>query len=270
MDLGLSGKTALVTGASAGIGFAVARRLASEGVRVAICARRRDILEASAEALRQESGGTVVAIQADVTQPDDVTRLVDTAFESLGSIDILVNNTGSGTYKPFLDVTEEELLHGMQINFFAMFRVTQRVLPLMIAAGRGSIVNVTGISGSTTLDPPFFSTCTGPAKAAENRFTKALAMEFGSSNIRVNAVGPGRVDAPERFARWCRDIAARTGEDASDPAALQLKWGSRIVLPDHRWASVEEIAALVVFAASPACGSMTGAYLVADGGESRE
>jgi 3-oxoacyl-[acyl-carrier protein] reductase len=270
MDLGMQGRTALVTGGSAGIGYATARRLLAEGVAVAICARRPDLLAESAGQLRRETNGVVHTFEADVTDPASVERLVDEAARALGRIDILINNTGSGIYKPFLEVTEDELLHGMQINFFAMFRVTQRVVPLMIDAGGGAIVNVTGISGSTTLDPPFFSTCTGPAKAAENRFTKALAIELGPKNIRVNAVGPGRVDAPERFARWCRDIAARSGDDPSDPAALQRKWGSRIALPENRWASVEEIANIVAFAASPACGCMTGSYLVADGGETRD
>jgi 3-oxoacyl-[acyl-carrier protein] reductase len=195
--------------------------------------------------------------------------MVSGTHAALGRIDVLINNAGTGIYKPFLEVTDEELLHGMQMNFFAMFRVTRQVVPIMIAQGGGAIVNIAGTSGSSVLDPPFFSTCTGPAKAAEIRFTKALAMEFGPKNIRVNAIVPGRVHAPERFERWRRDIAGRTGADV-DPAALQRDWGARIVLPDHRWAEVEEIAKLAVFAVSPACGFMTGTALVADGGETRD
>jgi 3-oxoacyl-[acyl-carrier protein] reductase len=270
MELGLREKTALVTGSSAGIGFAIARRLAREGASVAICGRRIDRLEKAAAALREETGARIEVFQADVTVPDDVERLVRQTREAFGRIDILVNNAGTGIYKPFLDVTEEELLQAMQMNFFAMFRVTQKVVPHMVEQGGGAIVNVTGTSGSSSLDPPFFSTCSGPAKAAENRFTKALATEFGPSNIRVNCVAPGRVHAPERFERWIRDIASRNGGQAVDPADLQREWGKRISLPDHRWADIEEIANLVVFAASPACGFMTGAMLVADGGETRD
>lgn len=270
MELGLKGKTALVTGGSAGIGLAVAHNLAKEGATVAICARRPQVRAEAAAQIRAQTGATVVELDGDVTDSASVQQLADGVKEQLGRVDILVNNAGTGIYKPFLEVTEEELLHGMQMNFFAMFRVTQKILPIMVAQGGGAIVNVAGTSGSSVLDPPFFSTCTGPAKAAEIRFTKALAMEFGPSNIRVNAVAPGRVNAPERFERWCRDIAARSGEAHKDPQTLQHDWGSRISLPDHRWGEVEEIAKLVVFAASPACGYMTGAVLVADGGETRD
>jgi len=268
MDLGLKEKCALVTGGSAGIGFAIARRLAREGAAVAICGRRLDRLQQAAAALREETGARIEVFQADVTVPAAVDRLVRETRQAFGCIDILVNNAGTGIYKPFLEVTEDELLHAMQMNFFSMFRVTQKVVPQMLEQGGGAIVNVSGISGSSSLDPPFFSTCSGPAKAAENRFTKALAMEFGPSNIRVNCVSPGRVQAPERFGRWVRDIAGASGD--TDPSGLQREWGNRISLPDHRWADVDEIANLVAFAASPACGFMTGALLVADGGETRD
>lgn len=270
MDLSLAGKTALVTGGSAGIGFAIARTLAREGVAVAICGRRTDRLETAAAALREDSGGRIEIVQADVTVPADVDRLVPRATQALGRIDILVNNAGTGVYKPFLEVTEQELLHAMQMNFFSMFRVTQKVVPCMIEQGGGAIVNVSGTSGSSSLDPPFFSTCSGPAKAAENRFTKALAMELGPSNIRVNCVAPGRVRAPERFGRWIHDIGDAASNQAADSAALQREWGKRISLPEHRWGEVDEIARLVAFAASPACGFMTGSLLVADGGETRD
>ncbi len=270
MDLQLKGKTALVTGSSAGIGLTVARHLLREGARVAICGRRTDRLETAAAALREETGGDVHALQADVTSLTDIERLVDQTVTALGGIDILVNNAGTGTYKPFLEVTDQEMTNAMQMNFFSMFRVTQRVIPVMLKQGGGSIVNVTGTSGSSSLDAPFFSTCSGPAKAAENRFTKALASEFGPRNIRVNCVAPGRVSAPERFERWCSDIAQRSGQQGLSPEELKSAWGSRIAIAGQRWAEMDEIAKLVVFAASPACGFMTGAHLVADGGETRD
>jgi 3-oxoacyl-[acyl-carrier protein] reductase len=270
MDLQLVGKRALVTGSSAGIGLAVARQLLAEGARVALCGRRADRLESARRELVEGTGGDVVTLQADVTVPADVDALARGIADRLGGLDILVNNAGTGIYKPFLEVTDEELVSAMQMNFLAMFRVTQRLLPLMLDAGGGAIVNVTGTSGSSVLDAPFHSTCSGPAKAAENRFTKALAIEFGPRNIRVNSVAPGRVNAPERFERWCADIAKRSGQTARTPDELKRSWGQRIALGDHRWAEIDEIARLVVFAASPACGFMTGALLVADGGETRD
>lgn len=266
MDLGLEGKTALVTGGSAGIGLAVAEELSREGVSVAICARREDVLQAAAEKLRSISRGKVVALRTDITDIAQIDDMVARTKAELGRIDILVNNAGNGTYKPFLDVTDEELVNGMVMNFFSMFRVSQRVVPVMVADGGGVIVNMAGISGSSVMDPPFFSTCTGPAKAAEMRFTKALAMEFGPANIRVNCVAPGRINAPERFERWTRAIPGKE----VDARALQREWGQRISIADHRWGEIEEIARLTVFAASPACAFMNGSILIADGGETRD
>lgn len=270
MDLQLKGKRALVTGSSAGIGFSVARNLLKEGADVMLCARHQDRLDAAAQALRQEVGGRIVTACVDVTQVDRIDVLAGTARAAFGGLDILVNNAGTGIYKPFLEVTDGELVHAMQMNFLSMFRVTQRILPILLDSGGGTIVNVTGTSGSSVLDAPFYSTCSGPAKAAENRFTKALAMEFGPRNIRVNSVAPGRINAPERFARWCQDIAERAGQGHLAPQALQNEWGKRISLPQQRWGEVEEIARLVVFVASPACGFVNGAVLVADGGETRD
>lgn len=270
MDLQLEGKRALVTGSSAGIGLAVARNLLAEGAHVILCGRHQDRLDAAAQELRGAGDGRIRTEVADVTSLDDIERLAAATREAFGGLDILVNNAGTGIYKPFFDVTDAELVHAMQMNFLAMFRVTQRILPILLDSGGGTIVNVTGTSGSSVLDAPFYSTCSGPAKAAENRFTKALAMEFGPRNIRVNSVAPGRINAPERFARWCKDIAARTGQDHLTPQQLRDEWGKRISLPGNRWGEIEEIARLVAFVASPACGFVNGAVLVADGGETRD
>ena len=269
MDLNLAGRRAFITGGSAGIGLSIARMLANEGCDVAICARDKARLAQVAQEIEQKSGNKVVACSADVTKRAEIRSAVRQAHEGLGGIDILINNAGNGTYKPFLDVQDDELEAGMQINFFAMFRTCQEVIPFMLEAGGGNIVNITGISGSCAMAPPFFSTCTGPAKAAENRFTKALAMEFGPRNIRVNAVSPGRINAPERLARWRDNIDAGKGKQIGI-REMQRHWGHQISLPDHRWGEVEEIAALAVFAASDACGFMTGSILVADGGETHD
>lgn len=268
MNLHLNGLTALVTGGSAGIGYSTALKLVQQGCRVAICARDEARLAEAADKIRDTSGQDVLTCVADVTCPKSIKDLVDTVHRTFGRIDILVNNAGNGTYKPFLEVTDEELEAGMSINFFATFRMCQAVIPHMLAAGKGSIVNVTGISGSCAMAPPFFSTCTGPAKAAENRLTKALAMEFGPHNIRVNAVSPGRINAPERLQRWCEQIEPDKAD--MEVADLQAYWGRQISLPGHRWGEVDEIANMVVFACSDACGFMTGEVLVADGGETHD
>jgi NAD(P)-dependent dehydrogenase (short-subunit alcohol dehydrogenase family) len=263
MELGLAGKTALVTGGSKGIGLETARSLAREGVKVLICARRETAL---AEAVRDVMATTQVKIEThslDVTKVEQIETLPRIVREKLGRIDILVNNAGTGTYKPFLEVTDEELVEGIAINFFAQFRICQRIVPMMIAQGGGRIVNVSGETGIMTLNAPFLSSCTGPAKAAEIRLSKVLANELAPHNIRVNCVIPGFINTPERFAKWERELAKRqlSPEDAARERAL---WSSNQGARDTRWGTPEEIANLIVFAVSDAASYINGAGLVAD------
>jgi 3-oxoacyl-[acyl-carrier protein] reductase len=263
MDLGLAGKTALVTGGSKGIGLETARALAREGVKVLICARRPDAL---AEAAHDVMGTTQQRIEThplDVTKLDEIDTIPRIVHDKLGRIDILVNNAGTGTYKPFLEVTDEELVYGMAINFFAQFRICQRVVPLMIAQGGGRILNVSGETGIMTLNPPFLSSCTGPAKSAEIRFSKVLANELAPHNIRVNCVIPGFIHTPERFAKWERELARRQ-LDPVDAARERAQWSTNQGTRDTRWGTPEEIANLIVFAVSDAASYINGAELVAD------
>ena len=250
MELGLANKTALVTGGSKGIGLETARTLAREGVKVLICARRESALADAARDIMQTTQAKI----------ETIPRIVK---DKLGHIDILINNAGTGTYKPFLEVTDEELVDGMAINFFAQFRICQRIVPMMIARGGGRIINVSGQTGIMTLNPPFLSSCTGPAKSAEIRFSKVLANELAPHNIRVNCVIPGFINTPERFAKWEREVAKRqlSPEDAASERSL---WSSNQGMRDTRWGTPEEIANLVVFAVSDAASYINGAELVAD------
>ena len=126
-------------------------------------------------------------------------------------------------------------------------------------------MNIAGSSGVMLLDPPFNSTCTAPAKAAEIRFTKALALELGQFNIRVNCVAPSLVVVPERINEWRQ---AMGGGHLGDQE-LREKWGARIVLPEHRWCTTDEAARVIVFVASPAASYMTGSVSIVDGGMNR-
>jgi 3-oxoacyl-[acyl-carrier protein] reductase len=263
MKLGLDGKTAIVTGGSKGIGLETARLLAEEGVKVLVCARREDALAEARADIEKTTGARVETFSLDVTDVRQIERLPAVARERLGRIDILVNNAGTGTYKPFLEVTDDELQYGMAINFFAQFRICQRIIPIMIDQKGGSIVNVSGETGIMVTMPPFLSSCTGPAKSAEIRFSKILANEFGPHNIRVNCVVPGFVNTPERFAKWERELAKRN-LGAEEAEAERRRWSANNAMRNTRWGTPQELANLIVFALSDRASFVNGAVLVAD------
>lgn len=266
MNLHLVGKVVVITGGSVGIGLGTAHRFAEEGARLFLCARREDPLKEAVKKITAATGAEVATLVADVTKPADVDALHDAVLERYGRVDVLINNAGIGIYKPFLEVTEEDLVSGMSLNFFAQFRVSQRFVPLMIKQGGGAIVNVAGCSGLQVLDPPFYSTCTGPAKAAEIRFTKALAAEVGKHNIRVNCVSPNFVEVPERAEKWI----VQMNTEGLPPEELKTRWAARVALPGKRWCTIEEVANTVAFAASSAAGYTTGEVFVVDGGFARD
>ena len=268
MDLNLKDKVVVVTGGSAGIGLETSRLLAEEGARVLLCSRREEALARAAEDIERSTGTSVDILSVDVTDLGDIEKLVSHVKERYGRIDVLVNNAGTGTYKPFLEVTDEELVHGMAINFFAQFRITQRFAPMMIDQHYGVVINVAGETGIRVLPPPFRSSCTGPAKSAEIRLSKVLATELGEHNIRVNCVVPGYVYTDERFDKWEREVAQ--GElDEEGARAKRKEWGRNIARPDHEWGTALELANLIVFAASDRASYVNGAVLVADGGEDK-
>jgi NAD(P)-dependent dehydrogenase (short-subunit alcohol dehydrogenase family) len=268
MDLKLKDKVVVVTGGSAGIGLETCRLFAQEGARVVIASRREDALAKAAAGILKDTGTTVDTISIDVTKVEDLDTLVKYVKDTYGRIDILVNNAGTGTYKPFLEVTDEELTHGMAINFFAQFRLTQRFTPMMIEQHFGVVINVAGETGIKVMPPPFRSSCTGPAKSAEIRLSKVLATELGEHNIRVNCVVPGLVYTDERFDKWEREMA-KTELDDEAAKATRKEWGRNIARPDHEWGTAEELGNLIVFAASDRSTFINGAVLVADGGEDK-
>lgn len=263
MKLGLQDKAALVTGGSKGIGLETARLLAAEGARVLICARRDSALAEAAADIEASTGAEVLTHSLDVTRLEQIAELPSVVREKLGGIDLLVNNAGTGTYKPFLEVTDEELIYGMEINFFAQFRICQKLVPLMIEGGGGSIVNVRGETGIRVTSPPMLSSCTGPAKSAEIRLSKILASELSPHNIRVNCVVPGYVYTPERYGKWEREIVKRPLND-EEAEAERLRWTANQGMLQTRWGTPQELANLIVFALSDAASYVSGATLVAD------
>ena len=194
MDLGLKGHAALVTGGSKGIGKAVARGLAQEGVKVAICARDKASLEASAQELAKATGVEVFAVAGDLTRPDDVQRIVDAAASRFGRIDVLVNNAGAAPGGEILDLTEEDWQKALQLKFMGYVRCIKAVIPHMLRQGGGRIVNIVGNDG---VKPIGIELSPSAANAADLAMTVALAEQYGRQNILVNAINPGPV-ATER------------------------------------------------------------------------
>ncbi len=257
MDLGLKGKVAVITGGSRGIGLATAERLVEEGATVIIAARRQAHLDAAARRLGVE------AVRADVTAIEDLDRLAAHVNASHGGCDILVNNAGTGTYKPFLEVTDDELRHGMAINFFAQFRLTQRLVPAMIGRGGGVVINISGRTAVKTAFPPG-STCTGPAKAAEVRFSADLAEELKPHNIRVVCIIPGVVMTPDRFEKWEREALGRELTEA-EAAALRDRLEAEKLPEGAHWGTPGQLADVIAFAASPRASYLSGESIVVDG-----
>jgi len=257
MDLGLTGKVTVITGGSRGIGLATAECLVKEGATVVIAARRQEHLDTAAARLG------VDAVQVDVTKNADLDRLAAHVQERFGGADILVNNAGTGTYKPFLEVTDEDLEYGMAINFFAQFRLTQRLVPGMIARGGGAVINVSGRTAVRTAYPPG-STCTGPAKAAEVRFSADLAMELKPHNIRVVCIVPGVVMTPDRFEKWEREALGR--ELTTDEAAsLRDRLETEKLPPGAQWGKPSELADMIAFVSSDRASYLSGESIIVDG-----
>jgi len=187
MDLGLQGKTALVSGGSKGIGRAIAEGLAREGARVAITARTASDLDAAAAAIRAKTGNEVVSIAADLSRLDEVTRVVATARERLGRIDILVNNAGAIRGGDFLTIPDEQWAGDWSLKILGYVRMARAVLPLMQQQGGGRILNIVGAAARNPT-PGYLPG--GIANAGLINFTKGLADLGAPSNILVNAISP--------------------------------------------------------------------------------
>lgn len=240
MDLQLSGRTALVTGASAGIGRAIAKALAAEGARLAVVARRRDLLET----LEKEIGAKLVIIEQDLMAEDAPQRIADAALAGLGSVDILVNNAG-GSRKFGLHTNEAQWQEAMTLNFTRQRQLADRLVDQMIARKWGRIINLTGKSEPEGINGAF---C---AKAAMHSWAKGLSREVGKHGITVNCIPPGRIISEQILRNYTPEYRA---------------WQSEHEIPVGEYGQPEDIANLVAFLASPRARYITGAVIPVDGG----
>jgi 3-oxoacyl-[acyl-carrier protein] reductase len=260
MELGLRGKTALVTGGSKGIGRAVAYGLAAEGVRVAICARDPEALGRAAREIEEKTGQAVLTIAADLSALETVTQVATQALSDLGRLDILVNNAGAIKGGDFLTTPDEEWLRGWSLKLLGYIRMAREVLPVMQRQGGGRIVNVVGAAARNP-SPTYMMG--GTANAALINFTKALADLGARSNVLVTGVSPGPVKT-ERWDNLLRQQAAATGEDVERYTRQQ-----NAGMPLGRIALPEEVADLVCFLASDRAAFLTGITITVDGGATR-
>jgi NAD(P)-dependent dehydrogenase (short-subunit alcohol dehydrogenase family) len=245
---GLSGRRALVTGASRGLGRAFALALAEAGADVAMVARDEHQITAAAEEVGAATGRRAVGVAADVTDRAEVDRMVTATLEALGGIEILVNNAGLAIHRPSLEVPDEEWHRVFDVNIHGLWLCSTAVARHMIPAGGGVMVNVGSIS-SLIVNRPQWQPAYNASKAAVHQLTRSLAAEWAPHHIRVNALAPGYVktemapvDRPEFRRHWIEDT------------------------PMQRYALPEEIAPSVVYLASNATAFMTGSVLVIDGG----
>jgi NAD(P)-dependent dehydrogenase (short-subunit alcohol dehydrogenase family) len=257
MDLHLAGKTAVVTGASKGIGFAITRALAGEGVSV-VAGARDTTTELSDLAART----TVRPVPVDLTTPDGPARLVEAAVAAYGGLDVLVNNVGAVRPRTggFLSVTDDDWLSALTINFLAAVRTTRAALPHLLDRGTGAIVTITSVNARLP-DPLVIDY--SAAKAALANFSKSLSKEVASRGIRVNTISPG----PVSTGLWLgSDGVAATVAQASGAAPEAVAQKAAGESGTGRFTQPEEVADLVLLLASDRAGNVTGADFVIDGG----
>jgi len=260
MDLQLEGKTALVTGGSEGIGKGITLALAKEGVDVAICARRKDVLEKAAGEIAKQTNRKIVAIPADLRKDADAKNFIEQAHNALGRIDIMINNAGSAAGGVIEHLTEDDWDKGLQLKFMGYVRCLRYALPIMVKQGGGRVVNLIGNDG---VKPSYWEICPGAANAAGQNLTLSLAGQYGKNGISFCAVNPG----PVRTERWVGLVKAMSRDmKLSYEQADQLAPSS---IPMGRIAEVDEVANLVVMLASPLMHMVNGTMIEIDGGQEK-
>jgi len=245
MDLQLKGKTALVTGSSMGIGRAIAKGLAAEGVKICIAARRKPLLEELAKEIAAAGGSRPEIIEIDMMGPGAPEKLARAAQQALGGVDILVNSAGGSKPALPIDAPEAQWEESMTLNFTRIRQLTHALLPGMIGKNWGRVINISGKS------EPERMIAAHPAKAAIHAWSKGLSREVGKHGITVNCIPPGRIMSEQIRRKYSPEFRAKQSAEE---------------IPVGRYGEPEELAVLAVFLASPVACYITGAVLPVDGG----
>ncbi len=255
MDLGLTGKVAIITGASRGIGKGIALGLAAEGCHVATCARGEEALQAAAAEIKAR-GVDVLALPLDLTAAGAADHLVEATVQHFGRLDILVNNIGGNRRKPFAETTDDDWDAILELNLKVHLRCSRAVIPPMKAAGGGALLFISSIFGREAGGPGL--SIYNTTKSALISVAKIMALELAADGIRVNSLAPGSIRFPG--GSWDRRVKA-------DPEGMKTFVEQN--LPIGRFGTVEEVADVATFLVSERASLVTGTCLNVDGGQSK-
>ncbi|HEX6299225.1 MAG TPA: SDR family oxidoreductase [Acidimicrobiia bacterium] len=263
MDLGLQGRTAVITGGSMGIGKSVAEGLAAESVNVVLLARGKEALEEAAAEIQSASGVDVLSVPTDVTDAASVNAAAAATAERFGTVEILVNTAGGRMRRPDRQILWEDSdwLGDIDIKTIGMLRTVRAFLPHMDTTGRGCIINVAGLAGVIVWEGAMTH---GINNAAMTHIGRYLARDLAGDNIRVNTVAPGLIASEWRESAWAPMMAEKRQETVEEFLAW---YADQMGILVGRWGSMQEVADVVVFLASDRAGYINGAMIDIDGGQ---
>jgi NAD(P)-dependent dehydrogenase (short-subunit alcohol dehydrogenase family) len=259
VDLGLNGKVAVVTGGSEGIGRAAAQSLGREGASVVVCARRADVLKEAADAVAEATGAQIVPVQADVTNVVDVERVIQTAVDRFGRLDILINNAGTSAAGEFEAVTDAQWQADLNLKLFGAIRATRAAVPHIRRSGGGSVISILNTAAK---HPGPRTAPTSVSRAAGMALIKVLSKELAADNIRVNAINIGLIKSGQNRRRW---------ESLGSPGTLEEYYAEsakRMGIPLGRVGEAEEVGDLIAFLCSARATYISGVSINMDGGTS--